>query len=74
MRILSRNQKRPARLHPKKPHMHLEETLIAISPIIIVIMLAILFVLIIWACGPVFSSEANHYEHLETIVTTGGRF
>lgn len=75
MSILSRNtEKKPARLHPRKPHMHLEETLIAISPIIIVLMVFILIIMFIVTCGPVFSSEANHYEHMEKIVLyIGGR-
>jgi heme/copper-type cytochrome/quinol oxidase subunit 2 len=75
MSILSRKQKsKPARLHPQNKHMHLEETLIAISPIIIVIMVFILIIMLIVTCGPVFSSEANHYEHMEKFVLyIGGR-
>lgn len=65
---LFKHKPEPARLHPKPDHMHLEETLVAISPILVVVMVFILLVLAAWICGPVFSTEANRYEHLEEIV------
>ena len=72
--ILSKKGK-PADLHPRRKHDHLEETLVAISPIIVIIMVFILIILMISCWGTVFSTEANRYEHLTQIVLfAGGRF
>lgn len=77
MSIFNRDKNEPKYdLHPiddphKHDRMHLEEILVGISPIIITVMVFILVLLLCMKFGFAFSSEANHTEHLEQIVTAG---
>lgn len=71
--MFSKKNKKPARLHPiDNPHkhdeMHLEETLVAISPIIIVVMVTILLITMFYCFGYSFATEANTWQRLELII------
>ena len=69
---LSSSKEEPVRLEKKEPITTFEMVCHKICPYIIIICLLILGVLLFLALakyGHVFSTEANHYEHLQQIVT-----
>lgn len=69
---LSSSKEEPVRLEKKEPITTFEMVCHKACPYVIIICLIVLCILLFLALaryGHVFSTEANHYEHLQQIVT-----